>query len=146
MLNRDVTFGQLREMLETAKEMGITLSENPLSDAAYAEATKNVPDDMYWFDVTEEELREIEAARLSEDTTFYLTTDEEETEVRGLVKEEDDTMFMRRDKEWVKVNPGDEIAELDDLPLVQVFGDVTPFWDSLAQPYGKRLEEFEPYL
>jgi hypothetical protein len=93
MLSRDVTFGQLRDMLETAKQMGVVLSENPLSDAVYADATKDVPDETYYFsDVTEEEIAELEAEREGDGTKFYLTLNEEGTEVQGLVKEEKDTM------------------------------------------------------
>lgn len=147
MLGRDVTFGQLRDMLETAKQMGVVLSENPLSDPVYADATKDVPDETYYFsDVTEEELAELEAERQAEGTKFYLTTDEEGTEVKGLVKEENDTMYMRREGEWVKVNPGDEVEDLDDLPLQQTFGEVVSFWDSQEQPVGAPLRKFEEYL
>jgi hypothetical protein len=147
MLNRDVTFGQLRDMLEMEKQMGVSLTENPLSDPVYADATKDVPDETYYFsDVTEEEIAELEAIRNEPATKFFLTTNEEGTEVRGLVKEEDDTMFMRRDGEWVKVNPGDELEDLDDLPLQQVFGDVVSFWDSQTQALGTQLKKFEQYL
>ncbi|QFG12207.1 Hypothetical Protein OBI_RACECAR_79 [Arthrobacter phage Racecar] len=147
MLGRDVTFGQLRDMLETAKQMGVVLSENPLSDPVYADATRDVPDETYYFsDVTEEEIAELESARQERGTKFYLTTDEDGTEVKGLVKEENDTMYMRREGEWIKVNPGDEVEDLDDLPLQQTFGEVVSFWDSQEQPVGAPLKKFEEYL
>jgi hypothetical protein len=147
MLNRDVTYGQLRDMLEMEKMSGASYSENPLSDPAFAEASKDVPDETYYFtDVTDEEIAEFDEARQKAGTVFYLTTNEEGTEVRGLVKEENDTMFMRRDGEWVKVNPGDELEDLDDLPLQQVFGNVLEHWDTLDRPAGMPIREFETYL
>jgi hypothetical protein len=53
---------------------------------------------------------------------------------------------MRREGEWVKVNPGDEVEDLDDLPLQQTFGEVVSFWDSQEQPVGTPLKKFEEYL
>lgn len=146
MLFRDVTWGQLRAMRERSALSGETLSENPLNDPDFAEKTKDIPDSEYYFDVTPEEIAQFKAAEERGREALFLTTDDEHN-VLGLVREDkaEGKLYIRRNSDWVPVEPGEDVPELDDMVLNQVFSDeIVSDWDSRGT--GQKLAAFAAYL
>jgi hypothetical protein len=131
MLYRNVTYGDLRRMKRDYGSLDDIFSENPLNDPEFAARTQHIPDDVYYFDVSVEEIAEWETAERAADEKFFLTTDDDEN-VLGLFREEVavGALFVRRDGEWIPIRPNDDVAELDDQTIHQVFDkNIVAHWD-----------------
>jgi hypothetical protein len=134
-----------------AVESGVIFSEDPLADPEFEDATKDIPDEDYFYNLTPEEVAEFDAQKASKGPAerMFITLADDRNTVVGLIREEIDsgTYFVRRSGEWVKVEPDVEAPELDELELVQVFGDITGQWDLAVSGGGSLvLPSFSAYI
>lgn len=151
MLHRDVTWGEIRSMHAMAVESGAIFSEDPLADPVFEDLTKDIPDEEYFYKLTPKEIAEFEAQKAAQKPKerMFITLADDRNTVMGLIREEVEsgTYYVRRTGDWVVVKPGDDVPELDDLELVQVFGDIIGQWDLAASGGGSLvLPSFSAYI
>lgn len=149
MLDRDVTWGQLRAI--HVRSAGVPNPDDLLSDPETLEKSKGKADDEYVFDLTPEEIEAYKKIRESDDFDnvpgTVSVTISRNGEPLELIKTTDHDVLVREQGEWYVVHPDADEPRIFDQTLADVSEDFVEYWDRLKSQDAKITKEtIQDYL
>lgn len=152
MLNRDVTWGELRQIHSQAAQQEGFIPDDLLADPEVQRQSEGKSDDDFVFNLSDEEkafytgLREEYDIDNREGTVSVTISDT--GEILELIKDVDDLgLFVREDGDWVQVDPDQEDPRIFDQTLADVDESFVEYWDRLkAQNAPITKEVIQDYL